>query len=129
VPPMAANFFQGTLGQFASYGQVSGGGVATANQQSRYENATGQSGGQQRTNQGTARNASNEGMDQAPQVVNTRVSGIQQQTVAGDRVTPGTRGAAERTSTTTTAVPPSSASPSMLSGNQRGQNNDPGTIS
>jgi type IV secretion system protein VirB6 len=53
TPSMVGNFFQGTLGQFQAYGQVTGGGATQSptNQQSRYEASFPQS-AQQAVNQG-----------------------------------------------------------------------------
>lgn len=125
VPPMAANFFQGTLGQFASYGQVSGGGAAAANQQSRYENATGQGGGQQ---QPVSRNT---GGQSADNTVRPGVPTAGPTTVVGGGGGQGIGAAADKmkvsSSAPTSTVTPTSRTPETLAADyQRSQKNDGG---
>lgn len=123
VPPMAANFFQGTLGQFAPYNQVDGGGArGGGDQRSRYESASQNvANTQQREMSSAATTGRNAGA--APSQATPVTANVGPQGVTGASQTTGaSRDVLKTTSPSSnpTATPSSTPQGQLISDNRRG---------
>ncbi len=134
IPPMASNFFQGTLGNFMAYTQVDGGSRAGGggDQRSRYNAATtGGGGGNASPNPSTRTENHSVPPPSSTGVGSVGSAGVVgggggRGQVSGDQVTSGSRGAAPVSGSTSPTGAPSNTSQGILTTqNSRGQN-DPG---
>jgi type IV secretion system protein VirB6 len=128
VPPMAAQFFQGTIGQLSTASQVSGG-VMSANQQQNRNtnNAANQQSAQTNQNNSAVNNVSGSPNQQQQVGANVGSAGV----TGGNRPNPvvdqsaGRMGAASQTTNTTPVNP--TASSGVRTDPQSGRQIDPNT--
>lgn len=124
VPPMAANFFQGTLGQFAPYNQVDGGGArgGGGDQRSRYESASQNvANTQQREMSSASTTGRNPGA--APSQATPVTANVGPQGVTGASQTTGASRDVLKTTSPSgnpTATPSSNPQGQLISDNRRG---------